>query len=229
MSLGHGVWSNELMTNELMNQKTLIVAATYQELAPTFEHFGWTRANFIEHPRFDVLITGVGITPTAFAMGLHLNESYDLVLNVGIAGSFDSTLELGSLVNSIEDTFSELGAEDGDSFISIDELGFGKSVYTSNFPLDHPLLKNIPRVKSITVNTVHGQTKSIQGLLNRLDVKTESMEGAAIFYAAEQMNIPVLQIRSLSNYVAQRNKEHWKIGLAIKNLNLWLINYLNYV
>ena len=212
-----------------MNKKTLIVAATYEELIPTFEHFGWTRANFIEHTRFDVLITGVGMTATAFAMGRHLNKSYGLVLNVGIAGSFDSSLELGSLVNSSEDTFSELGAEDGDSFISIDELGFGKSVYLSNSTSENPLLKNIPKVKSITVNTVHGHTKSIQDLLDRLKVKTESMEGAAVFYAAEQMNIPALQIRSISNYVAQRNKENWKIGLAVKNLNQWLINYLNYV
>lgn len=210
-----------------MNKKTLVVAATYEELAPTFAHFGWPIANFIEQPRFDVLITGVGMTATAFTLGQHLNDSYSLVLNVGIAGSFDRTIALGALVNSIEDRFSELGAENGDGFITIDELGFGKSVYTTSFTTENSLIKDLLTVKSITVNTVHGNTNRIQQTLERLAVKTESMEGAAIFYACEHMNIPALQIRSISNYIEQRNKDQWKIGLAIKNLNEWLINYLN--
>jgi len=211
----------------IMNQKTLVVAATYEELAQTFEHFGWPKANFIEQPNFDVLFTGVGITATAFALGKQLNNCYHLVLNVGIAGSFDKTIALGSLVNITSDIFSELGAEDGDNFISIDELGFGKALYASSFKAENKLIKELPAVKGITVNTVHGNIKSIQQTLERFAVKTESMEGAAVFYACEQLNIPVLQIRSISNYIEQRNRENWKIGLAIKSLNDWLINYLN--
>ena len=209
-----------------MNKKNLIVAATYEELAQTFEHFTWQKANFIEQLHFDVLITGVGMVATAFALGLQLNNSYGLVLNVGIAGSFDETIALGSLVNITSDTFSELGAEDGDNFIGMDYLGFGKASYTSNFTSENNLIKDLPIVKGITVNTVHGNTKSIQQTLERFSVKTESMEGAAVFYAAKQLNIPALQIRSISNYIAQRNKTDWKIELALKNLNEWLINYL---
>jgi futalosine hydrolase len=213
--------------NQSKNQKTLIVAATYAELSPTFAHFGWEEANFTKQLNFDVLLTGVGITATAFALGQRLNDSYGLVLNVGIAGSFDKTIALGSLVNIKEDTFSELGAENGDHFIAIDDLGFGKSAYKSDFISEKSLLKNLQEVKGITVNTVHGHPKRIEQLLERLPVKTESMEGAAVFYACEQLNIPVLQVRSISNYVEQRNKENWKIELAIKNLNEWIINYLN--
>ena len=210
-----------------MNKKTLIVAATYEELSPTFTHFGWGKSSFVEHTHFDVLLTGVGITATAFALGQRLNDSYDLVLNIGIAGSFDKTIALGSLVNITADTFSEFGAEDGDDFLSIDELGFGKSAYRSTFTAENNLIKDLKVVTGITVNTVHGHTARIEQLLERLPVKTESMEGAAVFYACEQLNIPVLQVRSISNYVEQRNKENWKIGLAIKNLNEWIINYLN--
>ena len=206
--------------------KTLIVAATYEELAQTFEHFGWQKANFIEQSHFDVLITGVGMIATAFALGRQLDNSYNLVLNVGIAGSFDQTITLGSLVNITSDTFSELGAEDGDRFIGIDELGFGKAAFVSNFTSENNLIKDLPIVKGITVNTVHGNTKSIQQTLERFSVKTETMEGAVVFYAAEQLNIPVLQIRSISNYITQRNKADWRIELALKNLNEWLINYV---
>lgn len=210
-----------------MDKKTLIVAATYEELAQTFNHFSWLKTSFIKQKNFDVIITGVGMTATAFALGQHLNNSYNLVLNVGIAGSFDRSIALGSLVNIIEDTFSEFGAEDGNEFIRIDELGFGKSIYTSSFISENPLIKNLYPVKGITVNTVHGNHNNIERTLTRLTVKTESMEGAAVFYAGEQLNIPVIQVRSISNYIEQRNKDNWKIGLAIKNLNEWLISYLN--
>ncbi|MEJ5994086.1 futalosine hydrolase [Pedobacter sp. Du54] len=214
-------------TNKPTNQKTLVVAATYEELLPTFSHFGWPKANFVEQPSYDVLITGVGITATAFALGQRLNDSYGFVLNVGIAGSFNKEIELGSLVNITEDTFSEFGAEDGHHFIPIDELGFGKSVHLSNLTTENNLITNIMVVKGITVNTVHGNADRIKQLLERLPVSTESMEGAAVFYACEQLNIPAVQIRSISNYIEQRNRESWKVGLAIKNLNEWLITYLN--
>ena len=209
-----------------MNKKTLIVAATYEELAQTFEHFAWQKANFIVQPHFDVLITGVGMVATAFALGHQLDNSYGLVLNVGIAGSFDKTITLGSLVNITSDTFSELGAEDGDRFIVMDDLGFGKASYSSNFTSENNLIKNLSIVKGITVNTVHGDAKRIQQTLERFSVETESMEGAAVFYAAKQLSIPALQIRSISNYIVQRNKTDWRIELALKNLNEWLINYL---
>ena len=212
--------------NERMNQKILIVAATYDELALTFAHFGWTKTRLLEQPDFDVLITGVGIAATAFAMGQQIKGDYSLILNVGIAGSFDRNLMLGSLVNITSDTFSELGAEDGDRFIPIDELGFGQSSYTSNFISERKIVADLTSVNGITVNTVHGNEHSIQKTVGRLAVTTESMEGAAVFYAAQQLNTPALQVRSISNYVETRNRDNWQIGLALTNLNEWLINYL---
>lgn len=201
--------------------KVLIVAATAKEVNLVGEHFNITPNAFTRHQKFDLLITGVGMTATAFSLGKNLKKDYDLVLNVGIAGSFDPSIPLGSLVNIVSDTFSELGAEDGDAFISIDELGFGKSKYEASF--NYELL---PKVSSITVNKVHGNQQSILLLQNRINVDAESMEGAAVFYACEQLNIPCLQVRAISNYVEPRAKENWQIGLAIKNLNNWIINFI---
>jgi len=53
------------------------------------------------------------------------------------------------------------------------------------------------------------------------------MEGAAVFYACKRENIDCLQIRSVSNYVEPRNKENWQIGLAIRNLNDWMISFIS--
>ena len=201
--------------------KLLLVAATKAELGKVFDHFNLQGEGLIEHIKFDILITGVGMTATAFALGKYLNNNYSLVVNVGIAGSFDQHILLGSLVNIETDTFAELGAEDHNSFLTIDELGFGKSSFKASYPY-----QGLPKVKGITVNKVHGNEQSIDEIKNRYHAQTESMEGAAVFYACTLESIPCFQIRSISNYVEPRNKDHWQIGLAINNLNDWIINFI---
>jgi len=61
------------------------------------------------------------------------------------------------------------------------------------------------------------------------DPVTESMEGAAFFYACKQAGVPCLQIRAVSNYVEKRNRDAWQIGLAIKNLNSFAAEFLDRV
>jgi len=208
-----------------MNTKILLVAATYEELQPLFVQAGGERASLLCLPDLDILITGAGIAATAFALGRQLHTPYRLILNAGIAGSFTRQIPLGSVVHVTGDTFSELGAEDGDMFIPIDTLGFGKCTYTPP-PVSHPDIDSLPKVQGITVNTVHGDEASIARISRRLKAQTESMEGAAVFYAAEQSGIPVLQIRSISNYIEKRNRDNWETGLAIRHLNQWLIKFL---
>ncbi|WP_421945718.1 futalosine hydrolase [Pedobacter sp.] len=202
--------------------KTLVVAATKAELAFLYQHFSLQEGDFIEEKKFDVLITGVGMVATAFSLGRHLSAKYNLVLNLGIAGCFDRNIELGKVVNITQDTFAELGAEDGDNFLTITDLGFGESTYKSKNNINTDLLQ----VSGITVNRVSGNDKNIKNLLKRLNPSTESMEGAAVLYACQQEKIDCLQVRSISNYVEPRNKDKWKIGLAIKNLNDWAISFI---
>ncbi|MGI4751020.1 MAG: futalosine hydrolase [Janthinobacterium lividum] len=197
--------------------KTLLVAATQPEIQPLLNHFG-------EEKPFNVLITGVGMVATAFALGEHFaQKKYDLAINLGIAGSFDRTLNLGEVVEIEEDTLSELGAENGTEFLPIEQLGFGESRFR---PIDPMLLLSVKKVRAITVNTVHGEENSIQNITKRLQPQLESMEGAAFFYACKRSMVPSMQIRSVSNYVEKRNRENWKIGLAVKNLNDFAIELL---
>lgn len=202
--------------------KLLIVAATSAEIAPMLGYFNLKRQTFIETEKFDILITGVGMVATAFALGQKLTNTYHLVLNVGIAGSFDSGIAPGEIVNIVQDTFAELGAEDHDNFIKLPQLGLGEHVFYSSAKTELGLKK----VKSITVNKVHGNPQSIQKTTALYQPQTESMEGAAVFYACNQQNIPALQVRSISNYVEPRNRENWQIALAIKNLNDWLVRFV---
>jgi futalosine hydrolase len=206
--------------------KKLIVAATLDEISLILEHFSLPKNRFVETPEMDFLITGVGMTATAFSLGQHVSNNYSLIVNLGIAGTFDRNLALGTVVNVKSDIFAELGAEDHNSFLSIDEMGFGKSTYIPKSENNYDRVHNLHAVRGITVNKVHGNNSSIEKITKRLNPEIESMEGAAVFYCCEQMSIAALQIRAVSNYVEQRNKENWKIGLAIKNLNLWAIDFL---
>jgi futalosine hydrolase len=171
------------------------------------------------------------MVPTAFGMARQLgNHTYDLVLNLGIAGSFDRNFHLGDVVEITEDTFAELGAQDDEAFIPIDTLGFGESVFTPTTSLEE-IYPNffLKKAKAITVNTVHGHEPSIQKVQQRLNPQLESMEGAAFFYACRQMNVRGMQIRAVSNYVEKRNREAWNIGLAIKNLNTFAIDLVSQI
>ena len=220
--------------------RILIVAATREEVMPIISDFGFSISELTEGhykseiltPKFEILITGVGMAATAFALGKHLAaHQYDLVINLGIAGSFDRNIALGDLLEISVDTFSELGAEDGDAFLPIDEIGFGTGVYYPSTKLsDYSNPSNPANPKSataITVNTVHGHEPAIERVVERLNPQLESMEGAAFFYACKEINVPCLQIRAVSNYVEKRNRDTWKIGLAIKNLNRFAVELLN--
>lgn len=206
--------------------KILVVAATSQEISLLAEHFHLSQGDFLQSEEFDLLITGVGMTATAFALGKYLSEKYSLVLNLGIAGCFDKNIPLGTLLNIVNDEFAELGAEDGERFLPIDELGLGRKNYTAFNNLLNDSVSKLQKCSGITVNKVHGNDSSIQIAIRQSNPTTESMEGAAVLYCCEKEAIPCLQIRSISNYVEARNKNNWKIGLAITNLNKWAINFL---
>ncbi|RYE52922.1 MAG: futalosine hydrolase [Sphingobacteriales bacterium] len=206
--------------------KILIVVATKYEVGPLMTHFRLPDHKFTGNEHFDVLITGVGITATAYALGKHLSKNYNLVLNLGIAGSFDRELDLGTVLNVTEDTFSELGAEDNEDFLRIDDLNLGKSTYYAYNNLLSDSIIKLKKVKGITVSCIHGSEKSIAAITARLSPTTESMEGASVLFCCEQEDIPCLQIRTISNFVEPRNRESWKIDLAISNLNNWAIDFL---
>lgn len=205
-----------------MIKQILIVAATQPEIQPLLDHFG------NEKP-FDVLITGVGMVATAYAMGAHLStKKYTLVINLGIAGSFERRIQLGEVVEVIRDTLSELGAENDTEFVPIETLGFGESqLNNTNYLSKNWKGPAVKKVNAITVNTVHGNEASIEKISKRLYPQLESMEGAAFFYACQQIPVPAIQIRAVSNYVEKRNRDNWKIGLAIKNLNNFAIELIS--
>ncbi len=181
--------------------KILLVVATKSEIfEDKFKHC-------------DVMVTGVGMVNTTFFLTKRLSKrSYDLVINMGVAGSFSDEIKIGDVVEVIEDNFSEIGFEDGNNFSKFTNFGIENS-----FKVDKKT--NFKKAKGITVNTVHGNKKTITEIISRLNPDVESMEGAACFMVCKKFKIPCIQIRAISNKVEKRNPENWDLDLAILNLN----------
>ena len=211
--------------------KLLIVAATKQEIAPLLNQLNATdELRTVSYNKHDIsfLVTGIGMVATTYYLCKALRNSYDAVINVGICGSFNDNLELGEVVNIIEDQFSELGVEDDEQFIPFKEIGMDTDTWVSNTTKhESKVLDKVPKVTAITVNTVHGNEASITKVYNKFHPYVESMEGAAFMYVCAQENVPYVQLRAVSNKVEKRNKANWKIDLAIVNCNPKVIEILD--
>src|SRR4051812_40824560 len=143
-----------------------------------------------------------------------VDGEYDVALNMGVCGTFDRSLPLGTVVHVVSDRLPELGAEDGEQWLSVQELGllgdnefpFRAGELVNAAPPANAALLALPEVAGITVNTVHGDDRSIARLLDRYSARVESMEGAAFMYACLVHGIPFAQVRAVSNVVERRNR-----------------------
>ena len=209
--------------------KVLLVAATIAEVTPFFKKIGQEYQDTFEYldHEFDVLVTSVGMVATAYEVGRQLaTKTYDLTINIGLAGAFNKQLLLGEVVYVREEHISELGAQDDAKFLSVFEMGL---IDPNSSPYEegvlHPYLDEVnfrnwgfTKVKAITVNKVHGKESTIERTIQQYNPDVESMEGAAFFYASTKAKVPAIQLRAISNYVEKRNRDKWEIKLALRNL-----------
>jgi len=223
--------------------RLLIVSATSLEIKPLLSLLdkGRVLQNHVtryryKHFQIDILITGVGMVPTAVFTSIVLSKyKYDAVINAGVCGSFNRDIPIGKVLNIITDCLPETGAEDGEHFLSIidlklldqDDFPFlgGKLVNDSVF--ESNLLNSLRISTGVTVNTVHGNEQRIATFLSRHNVDVESMEGAAFMYSCKLFKTRHIQIRSVSNYIEDRDVSKWNIPLAVYNLNHFLLDLLN--
>lgn len=216
--------------------KVLFVAATTFEIGPFQEFLKTYFIPFRENQyqrgdhRCEILVTGVGLPATIFQLSKKVFQNeYDLIINAGIAGAFNRQIALGSVLQVTQDQFGDLGIEEADgSFQDLFEMelndpnGFpfqkGKLINTSAAGFDF-----LPKATAHTVHKVSGSAATIAKIQQKYTVDLESMEGAGVFYVAQQCKVPALQIRAVSNYVEVRNREAWEIKRAIEQLNEVLI------
>ncbi len=221
-------------------KRILLVSATPYEISPIIKHLeengqklAYSRFSLGEY-EIDILISGVGMVSTMFALCRYPHiEKIDLLLHLGIGGSLDKNIPLGSLVELVKDTNADLGVEEADgSFTSAFDLELTDG---NMFPYQGGWLSNdfdaklgLPKCVGISVNKVSGCTESIERLKSKYpEAQVESMEGFSLLYFSKMMHIDCIQLRAISNYVEPRNRNNWQIDKAISQLKTGFLSALN--
>jgi futalosine hydrolase len=213
----------------------LLVTATDLELAPLVGRLtpaspSSERVRAFTHGshHVDILTTGVGMVATAtWCARVLAQQRYDLAVNLGVCGSFDPACPPGTVVNVTAECIPELGAEDDQEFLTVQQLGLlgrdeppfrGSRLVNPEAPSNR-VIAGLRAVTGITVNTVHGNEQSIARVVERVKPDVESMEGAAFMYACLVSGGRFAQVRAVSNMVEKRNRAAWKLAEAVAALN----------
>ena len=206
--------------------RLLVCAATQFEVEATITFLN-------KHPEFktkvDVLITGVGLTAATYQLTRRiLSEKPRFIIQAGICGSLDNYLSPGDVVVVENESIGDLGVVENGSFSSLFNLGL---VQLNQEPWTKGRLSNnisvlkktgLTIVDGVTINEITTSAERINFYKEHLKANVETMEGAALHYVCLCEKIPFLQLRGVSNYVGERNKNKWTLTEAIANLNIEL-------
>ncbi len=218
-------------TGKCMN--TLLIAATIKEIEPLLAWLKTAPAGK-KNNLPDVLITGIGLTATTYHLTRQLLfKKYALVIQAGVAGCFKKNIPLGSVVIVKQDTIADQSVIELQQLKSLFDL---KLVPANQFPYTKTWLVNpaadllkktaLRKVKGISVNEITTSRQKIAFYEKNFNAVTESMEGAALHYTCLMEGVPFLQLRSMSNYIGERNKKNWDMRASILNLNAALIELI---
>jgi len=200
----------------------LLCAATSFEIQPTI--------NFIKTQQLgkqvSVLFTGVGLLATTYELTRSVYQNRpDFIIQAGVAGALDLGLELASTVVVKSECIGDLGVVENQIFMNLFRLGLtgknDKPFQEMKLVNPNPLVEEsgLIQVNAVSVNEISTDQNRIHYYHKELSAQIESMEGAALHYVGLSEHIPFLQLRSVSNYIGERNKQAWKLQEAITTLN----------
>ena len=219
-------------------EKILFTAAEQEELECAIRAYNLFKKDNPNNNNLDVtfMLTGIGATSTCYRVTKEIvsaklnNAPYTLLINIGIAGSYDmERFPIGSCAIINKESFGDLGFETLFGFqtlfeyqaLDADAIPFkGGALYYNpieNSPIS-TLLNSLPKASAVTVQTVTGDTNKVENLKKQFNAEIESMEGAAFFYVALLEGVPFFELRSVSNRVGERDKANWDIPFALKTL-----------
>jgi len=214
----------------------LLTAATENEIKTTSEWLSSVKGSVNSH-EIEILITGVGSTAAAYALTRQLLwRSPEMVIQAGIGGSFNSDYPPESVAFISEEVFADLGTFHDGGFTDIFDLGLAG---INDHPFTNRMLVNphrdgwvkygLPFVRGATINCISSTEDQVEWIRNKYNPVIESMEGAALHYTCLMEHIPFIQLRSVSNFSGERDKNKWKLKESIAMLNEKLRRILGWI
>jgi futalosine hydrolase len=165
-----------------------------------------------------VVQTGVGPVNASCALTRHLARSRPrAVIACGVGGGYAASgLAVGDVVCAESETYADLGAMSPEGFLDMQALGFpvvaGPPALFNRLPLDRfPADRAVPFV---TCSTISGTDDGAQAIVDRTGGAVESMEGAAIVHVSRLHQVPVGEIRGISNIAGRRDRANWRVAEA---------------
>ncbi|SDK95316.1 futalosine hydrolase [Maridesulfovibrio ferrireducens] len=180
-----------------------------------------------------LLVTGIGIINSAFALGQTLAKyEIELVVLAGVAGTFDpERFPVGSACVVKTEIWPEYGLKKEKD---VDPKGLGFSLAeVDNKPIwdrvdlfsGSALKKSVldrfeklPEAVSLTVSGVTATADEALRLKTEFGADIENMEGFATAYGCTLSGIPVCQVRTVSNLVGSRDRKDWDLLGALAEL-----------
>ena len=210
----------------------LVVAATVLEITPFLERLR-SEKDVAGKTDIDLLITGIGLNATTYSLTKQLSlKRPDLIIQAGVGGCFDSSVALGSVLAIKQEAIADQSVIELDKLKTMFDL---KLLPENQFPFTKGWLVNkseilkkikLKKVTGVSVNEITTSRQKVKFYTERFAPVVESMEGAALHYVCLTEKIPFVQIRSVSNYIAERNKKNWNMKESIVNLNKELFRLL---
>ena len=196
-----------------------------------------------------LLHTGVGKVNAALATEALLStRKPSAVILFGCGGAYPGRgLDIGDVALASEEIYGDEGVITPSGFLSMQKIGFplcsnNDASYFNHLPL-HTKLHEVararlkaflsPRGKSlvpgpfVTVSSCSGTDQSGEEMGQRTGGVCESMEGAAVTHVCLQHNVPLLQLRGISNLTEDRNPERWDIEGASEITQQCVLEILN--
>ena len=163
----------------------------------------------------EFLEVGIGKAASTFALTDRLarSEAPGLVVNFGVCGSYAPPIDVLDLCVVSEDCLADEGVQTETGFL---DLGVSGPVTMDAARTDEmrELLDRPIVAKGATVSTCSGTDALAAAIAARTGAQIETMEGAAIARVCQRTNIPVVQLRCVSNRTGDRERGGWDLDGA---------------
>ncbi|WP_321367523.1 futalosine hydrolase [uncultured Desulfuromusa sp.] len=192
----------------------------------------------------DILLChgGIGQVNMAIQLTKILNaHSPSAVFLCGCGGCYpDSGLEIGDLALADIEIFGDLGVTTDDKFIPLDHLDIPQDkqltpVIKQSIPLDPELfiwaqqiLADVTCGPFVTINCCSGTSDSSINLQQRTGGICENMEGAAAAQVCSEFNVPLLELRGISNPTGTRDPQLWDIDRGTETAQRGILKLLKH-
>lgn len=200
----------------------LVVCATEFEIQPLLEQ------KLVQGTDLRYLVTGVGIVETSIALTRLLAMeagNFHAVINIGVAGAYiydeKNRADLLDICIAEHEHFGDLGICYDDHI----EPFAQHLLHAACYNLDSDLKTQAETLllaegldsrcgEFVTVNAVSATERRGSTIGRRHMGLCENMEGAAVARVCGEFAVPVLEIRTISNLVEDRNRENWRLQEA---------------